>query len=96
MIQDRVLDSGKKRQLAMLVECSGCLRMDNDTGNVEMRAIEKEEKYHSARVVLRAGLRREQGLGWHAGHLSFIAGWKTMINKSTWAENLTQLGIPTV
>eukprot|EP00961_Rhodomonas_salina_P157454 2120205-Rhodomonas_salina.1 len=34
-----------------------------------MRAIEKEEKYHSARVVLRAGLRRERGLGWHAGNI---------------------------
>eukprot|EP00961_Rhodomonas_salina_P260191 3516073-Rhodomonas_salina.1 len=78
----------------MLVEC--CLRMDNDAGYVEMCSIEKEEKYHSARVVLRAGLRLELGLGWHAGHLSFMAGWKTMINESTWAENLTQLGIQTV
>eukprot|EP00961_Rhodomonas_salina_P142783 1922120-Rhodomonas_salina.1 len=57
MIPDGVLDSGKKRQLTMLVECG--LRMDNDAGNVEMRTIEKEEKYHSARVVLRAGLRQE-------------------------------------
>eukprot|EP00961_Rhodomonas_salina_P069631 934692-Rhodomonas_salina.1 len=79
----------------MLVECGR--RMDNDAGDVEMCAIEKEEpEYHSARVVLRAGLRRERGLGWHAGHLSFITGWKTTINESTWAENLTQLGIQTV
>eukprot|EP00961_Rhodomonas_salina_P111088 1494810-Rhodomonas_salina.1 len=70
--------------------------MDNDAGDVEMCAIEKEEKYHSARVVLRAGLRRERGLGWHTGHLSFIAGWKTTMNESAWAENLTQLGIPTI
>eukprot|EP00961_Rhodomonas_salina_P040301 541667-Rhodomonas_salina.1 len=94
MIPEGVLDLGKKRQLTMLGKC--VLRMDNYAGNVEMQAIKKEEKYHSACVVLRAGLRLERGLGWHAGHLSFIAGWKTTINKSAWAENLTQLGIPTV
>eukprot|EP00961_Rhodomonas_salina_P125224 1687211-Rhodomonas_salina.1 len=78
MIPDGVLDSGKKRQLTLLVQCG--LRMDNNAGDVEVQAIEKEEKYHSARVVLLAGLRLELGLGWHAGHLLFIAGWKTTIN----------------
>eukprot|EP00961_Rhodomonas_salina_P034233 460748-Rhodomonas_salina.1 len=69
--------------------------MDNDEGAVEERAKEKETKYHLARVVLRAGLRRARGLDWHTIHLSFIAGWKTSINKDEWATNLSALGIST-
>eukprot|EP00961_Rhodomonas_salina_P119101 1602889-Rhodomonas_salina.3 len=54
---DGVLDAGPKKKLTVVVEFG--LLMDIDEVAVEERAKEKEAKYHSARVVLRAGLRRD-------------------------------------
>eukprot|EP00961_Rhodomonas_salina_P290888 3930717-Rhodomonas_salina.1 len=73
------------------MECG--LRMDNDEGAVEDRAQEKADKYHSARVVLQAGLRRQQGMEWWTAHVSFITGWKMTTNEKAWEANLTELGI---
>eukprot|EP00961_Rhodomonas_salina_P155703 2096679-Rhodomonas_salina.1 len=70
------------------------LRMDNDEGAIEERSEEKEEKYRSSRVLLQAGLRLERGLAWRALHVSFIAGWKTLLNETKWGSNLSLLGIP--
>eukprot|EP00961_Rhodomonas_salina_P005728 77309-Rhodomonas_salina.1 len=61
------------------MEC--CLRTDNDEGAIEERAEEKEDKYHSARTLLLAGLRRARGLGWNVRHVSFITGWKTSMDE---------------
>eukprot|EP00961_Rhodomonas_salina_P305416 3941946-Rhodomonas_salina.1 len=70
------------------------LRMDNNEGAIEERAEEKEAKYRSSRVLLQEGLRLERGLAWRAQHVSFIAGWKTLLNETEWGNNLSLLGIP--
>lgn len=91
-VPDGVLDSRQRLLLTVIMEC--WLQMDNDEGAVEERLEEKCTKYHSARVVLRAGLRLERELKWKT-HLSFIAGWKTTMNEKEWHANLTTLGIAT-
>eukprot|EP00961_Rhodomonas_salina_P263584 3562344-Rhodomonas_salina.2 len=91
LVQNGVLDNAKTKT-AVITEMG--LRMDNDEGAIEERAEEKEAKYRASRVLLQAGLRRERGLAWRARHVSFIAGWKTLLNKNEWGNNLPLLGIP--
>eukprot|EP00961_Rhodomonas_salina_P125449 1689778-Rhodomonas_salina.5 len=89
-VQDGVI-KGEQRKLAMTMEC--CLRTDNNEGAIKERAEEKEEKCHSVRKLLLAGLRQVRGLDWNIKHVSFIMGWKTSMDKDNWVENLTLLGI---
>eukprot|EP00961_Rhodomonas_salina_P179684 2424795-Rhodomonas_salina.1 len=91
LVQDGVLDNVKTKT-AVITEMG--LRMDNSEGAIEERLEEKEAKYRSSRVLLQAGLRLERGLAWRARHVSFIAGWKTSLNKTKWGSNLSLLGIP--
>eukprot|EP00961_Rhodomonas_salina_P243582 3291753-Rhodomonas_salina.2 len=91
LVPDGVMVSGK-RKLGVILECG--LRMDNDEGAIEERALQKTAKYRSARVQLRAGMRQDKGSEWHVTHVSFIAGWKTSMNEAKWAANLATLGIP--